>query len=848
MAHFLYRLGRRSARYPWRVLGAWLAVLLLAGAGYLVAGGNLATTFSIPGTATDRVTSQLEYQFPDLAGMNASVVFTTDDGQPFTDTQRQEIVAELDTIESIDGVAQVISPWFTGSERDKQAQALERGTDQLVEAEAELDQAQAQLDEALSELRAEQRALNRQISRADDPDAFADRQAQLDQTAAALQAQQKTLDQGKQSITQGKQEIALGTQLLEYSAGITSISEDRATGLATILFDQSMTDLPQEVKNDVAQALEQIDIDGVTVDYSVELASDVSGLIGPGEVAGLMVAAAVLLITLTSLLATILPLISSLIGVGIGVAGSMAFSGLVDMTSVTPALGVMLGLAVGIDYALFIINRHRRQYHVGMDLHESIGLANGTAGNAVVFAGSTVIVALLALNLTGIPFLGVMGSVGAVCVAVAVVVAITMIPALLSLIGPRVFGRKARTSIGAEERREKPVRPMPAWQAVLSIVIPVAALLILAIPAASMRLGLPDGSAQPQDSTAYRTYATVAEEFGAGQNGPLVVVARTPQPVPEDDALMFQADIAELLMAQDDVVAAAPIAVNDSRYYFVFQVIPRDGPASESTEQLVNDLRDVTAARRCPVRRRRTSHGEHRHLQQAVRRLACVPRGGGGPHADPVDNRVPLAAGAIDRRRGLHPVVPRRDGCGGGRLPVGMAGCGVRCPSAGARVELRADHRARSFVRACDGLPTVHRLGDAGGARARCSCPARGGSWCAGRAEGGHRRGSHHDLRVRRLRVLPLGSGASHRLRSGDRSAHRRVRRAARADAGRDARRGQCGVVASRLARPTAPQRGHRGHRLGARASTARPTRSDLDSPRPTEATPAPASCRCWRR
>ncbi|MBK9436345.1 MAG: MMPL family transporter, partial [Micrococcales bacterium] len=429
-------------------------------------------------------------------------------------------------------------------------------------------------------------------SRADDPDAFADRQAQLDQTAAALQAQQKTLDQGKQSITRANRK-RLAPSCSEHP-GITSISEDRATGLATILFDQSMTDLPQEVKNDVARALEQIDIDGVTVDYSVELASDVSGLIGPGEVAGLMVAAAVLLITLTSLLATILPLISSLIGVGIGVAGSMAFSGLVDMTSVTPALGVMLGLAVGIDYALFIINRHRRQYHVGMDLHESIGLANGTAGNAVVFAGSTVIVALLALNLTGIPFLGVMGSVGAVCVAVAVVVAITMIPALLSLIDHgSSAARRARRSV-LRNAGEKPVRPMPAWQAVLSIVIPVAALLILAIPAASMRLGLPDGSAQPQDSTAYRTYATVAEEFGAGQNGPLVVVARTPQPVPEDDALMFQADIAELLMAQDDVVAAAPIAVNDSRYYFVFQVIPRDGPASESTEQLVNDLRAMS--------------------------------------------------------------------------------------------------------------------------------------------------------------------------------------------------------------------------------------------------------------
>lgn len=594
MADLLYRLGRTSARHPWRVLGAWLTVLLLTAAAYLVAGGTLATTFSIPGTATARVSSQLEYQFPQLAGLNASVVFQSDDGQPFTPEQRREIAATLDDIRGIDGVERVVGPWTTDAQRAKQQRALERGEARLTAASTQLKQAQAQLDDAESVLRAEQQALDDEIAQAGDAGRFADRQEELDRSAAALRSQQNLLDQGRERIAHGKQEITLGTQLLKYSEGITTVSEDGATAMATVLFSQSMFDLPQEVKNEVAHTIDAVRIDGVAVDYSTELAQDVSGLIGPGEVGGLMVAAAVLLITLTSLLATVLPLISSLIGVGVGVTGSMAFSGIIDMSSVTPALGVMLGLAVGIDYALFIINRHRRQFHAGMDLNESIGLANGTAGNAVVFAGSTVLVALLALNLTGIPFLGVMGSVGAVCVAVAVAVAVTLIPALLALVGARALSRKGRTTIGLEEHREKPVRPMPTWRAVLSIAVTVVGLLILAIPALSMRLGLPDGSAQPADSTAYRTYATVAEEFGAGQNGPLVVVARTPHPVPEDDVLSFETEITGMLMDQDDVVAAVPIAANDSRYYFVFQVIPREGPASESTEQLVSDLRGMS--------------------------------------------------------------------------------------------------------------------------------------------------------------------------------------------------------------------------------------------------------------
>ena len=134
---------------------------------------------------------------------------------------------------------------------------------------------------------------------------------------------------------------------------------------------------------------------------------------------GLVAAAIVLFMMLGTLVAAGLPIVTALVGVGIGALGALSLSGTVEMVSVTPVLGVMLGLAVGIDYALFIVNRHRRQLMDGYAVEESIALATGTSGNAVVFAGSTVVIALLALNVTGIPFLGLMGTVGAACVAIA---------------------------------------------------------------------------------------------------------------------------------------------------------------------------------------------------------------------------------------------------------------------------------------------------------------------------------------------------------------------------------------------------------------------------------------------
>jgi putative drug exporter of the RND superfamily len=227
-------------------------------------------------------------------------------------------------------------------------------------------------------------------------------------------------------------------------------------------------------------------------------------------------------------------------------------------------------------------------------VQESIGLANGTSGNAVVFAGSTVLIALLALNVTGIPFLGVMGTVGAACVLIAVLVAVTFTPALLGLMKLRVLNRRARAKIGHPDHVAPEVKPMRTWRAVAGVVVAIVGLLAIAVPAMSMRLGLPDGSSEATDSTQYRAYTAVADAFGAGTNGPLLVVATLPDAVAEDDETATQAQIAGRLMKQDDVVAVAPIAVSDSRDVFAFQVVPKDGPSSASTEQLVQDLRALS--------------------------------------------------------------------------------------------------------------------------------------------------------------------------------------------------------------------------------------------------------------
>jgi RND superfamily putative drug exporter len=546
LARLLARLGRFSARRPWLVIIGWVLALAAAGGAYLISGGQLATGFSIPNTPTQAVTDKLNAELDGVGGAVGTVVFQTDTGAAFTAEQEADISAVIASIDDLDGVATAVDPFATAQEQASAAQ-------QLADGAAQLERAFAQLE-----------------------------QAGMEPTAELL-AQQRQLD--------------LATSLMTHASEIRTVSTDGATAVAAVVFDDTLTDLAPEVKTSVAAELDDASLDGVTIEYSSEIANSLEGLIGVGEVVGLLAAALVLVVMLGALIPASLPLVSSIMGVGVGVAGSLAFSGVVEMASVTPVLGVMLGLAVGIDYTLFIINRHRRQLKEGADVRASIALANGTAGNAVVFAGATVVIALLALNVTGIPFLGVMGTVAAACVLIAVLVAVTFTPALLSLVGMRVLGTRARARIGHPDHVVAAPKAMPTRRAIVAVVAAVGILLVAAVPALSLRLGLPDGSSEPEDSTQYRAYSIVADEFGAGTNGTLVVVAEPQTAVDTDDQLAvmdLQVQIEDVLMAQQDVVAVSPAGVADDGELLAFRVVPADGPSSVSTEQLVGALRDLS--------------------------------------------------------------------------------------------------------------------------------------------------------------------------------------------------------------------------------------------------------------
>lgn len=612
MAELLYRLGKLSARRAWLVIAAWAVIFALAVGGYLIGSKGLTSSFDIPGTASGAVTDELQEKLPDFGGASGTVVFSTEDGSALTDEQRAGISALIADSGDLEDVSDVIDPFDTEQQRADQAQQLSDGRQQITDGAAQLDAGQTQLDAGAAQLEAAQTQLDQaraQAEAAGFPTAQIDaQQQQLDASKAQLDAQQQTITDGRSELATQTSKLELGARLLDLADGIRFVSEDGSTALVNVAFTEPRLELSEEAKQGVITHFESEPIDGVDVSFSTDIAQGVPQIFGVGEVIGLVIAAIVLLVLLGSVIAAGLPLVTAIVGVGIGVLATLSFSGVVQMASVTPVLGVMLGLAVGIDYSLFIINRHRKQLLQGAEVRESIGLANGTAGNAVIFAGATVIVALLALNVTGVPFLGLMGTAGAVCVAVAVLIAVTLTPALLGLVGERVLAKKpraraaqARTASSAgsgaahHARVEKPVKPMSTVRAVVTVLVSIVALLVVAIPSLSMRVGLPDGSSEPEDSASYRAYTLTQDEFGAGTNSTLLVTAQLPSGLDDDQVLEKQVLVAEKIADQEDVVSVAPIAVSDDNELAAFQVIPAEGPNSVSTEQLVRDLRLLPA-------------------------------------------------------------------------------------------------------------------------------------------------------------------------------------------------------------------------------------------------------------
>jgi len=616
MAELLYRLGRLSARRARTVVAVWAALLAVAGAAYLLAGGTLASGFSIPDTPTAEVTERLEAEFPEASGATGSVVLHTTDGTAFTLEQQAAISRLVASAADVDGVATVVDPFVTEAERAARADEIAQGRQQIAEGRAQLDegiaqaeQGQAQLDAGQDQLDAGQAQLDAARAQAEAAGALEQarpqleaQQATLDAQQAALDAQQAALDAGLAELEAGAAELESQAQQLELGAGllgmaeeIRQVSADGSAAIASVVFTDAQFDVPEEAQDAVIEAFRAERIEGVDVDFSASLATEVPKILGVGELIGVVVAAVVLLVMLGTFVAAGLPILTAAVGVAIGALGALSFSGVVDMVSVTPVLGVMLGLAVGIDYSLFILNRHRRQLKAGYDVDESIGLANGTSGNAVVFAGATVLIALLALNVTGIPFLGLMGTVGAMCIAIAVLVAVTLTPALLGMLGMRVLRRRERAHLAtAPLPAGPPLRPMSTGGAVVRALAGVAALVLLALPATALRLGLPDGSSEAAGSTTYQAYTTVAEKFGPGQNAMLLVIADLPAAADQVESLAAQAQVAARLFEVDDVAAVAPVATSDDGALAAFQVVPVEGPNAESTERLVKELRDLS--------------------------------------------------------------------------------------------------------------------------------------------------------------------------------------------------------------------------------------------------------------
>ncbi|WBB49344.1 MMPL family transporter [Verrucosispora sp. WMMA2044] len=401
---------------------------------------------------------------------------------------------------------------------------------------------------------------------------------------------------------------------------VGSVSPDGQYALIQVQFNDGADQITEEQR----EAYEQLGAQAEAQGWQVAPGGEVLNTepeVGSTEAIGVAVALVVLVVTFGSLVAAGMTMLNALIGVGVGMAGLFALSGVIELTSTAPILALMLGLAVGIDYSLFITSRYRQNLLDGMPADEAIGRAVGTAGSAVTFAGATVVIALAGLAVVNIPFLTVMGLAAAGTVTVAVLVAITLQPALLGFAGRRVLPRRLRSSVPvaltADDLPDDAARrsdvtthraaPETAtngsedtsafgfrWARLITrfripvILVGLLGLGLLALPAPDMRLALPDAGTAPVGSAARVSNDLITEGFGPGFTGRLAVV------VAGDDAGATAAAIPQvtaLVQRTDNVLAVAPPQLSPDGRTALLGVIPQTGPTDPATETMVHDIR-----------------------------------------------------------------------------------------------------------------------------------------------------------------------------------------------------------------------------------------------------------------
>ncbi|PPK60991.1 MMPL family transporter [Actinokineospora auranticolor] len=366
------------------------------------------------------------------------------------------------------------------------------------------------------------------------------------------------------------------------------VSQDRTVGYSTVTYGVEAPEVTDAERDALTSAVEGARVDGLRVEARGDVLHKAGDVGGPAEAIGVVVALVVLAVTYGSLVSAGMNLLTAVIGVGIGALGIITLTGFVDLQATTPILAIMLGLAVGIDYALFIVTRFRHELFEGRPIADAAAMAVGTAGSAVVTAGLTVVIALAGLAVAGIPFLTEMGLAAAATIVIAVLIAITLVPAMLGFIGRRALPRRARAGTGPDpdEGRGFHLR----WANLVThhrwatLVGSVAVLAVVAIPVFSMQTSLVQRPAE--GSSEAKANQLIAESFGPGYSGPLLVLVDGP------DAVARAAEVRQRITTLPDVTLVTAPRTSPAADAALITVIPKTGADDEATNTLVRTLRD----------------------------------------------------------------------------------------------------------------------------------------------------------------------------------------------------------------------------------------------------------------
>lgn len=410
-----------------------------------------------------------------------------------------------------------------------------------------------------------------------------------------------------------------------------TISADGTTAVAQVRYEVPQSALEPNALDELKSAVSGANQQGMRVDVGGSAFGNAPSESHRSDIIGVGVALVILTLTFGSLLTSGIPVVTALFGVATAIFGALSLTGTVSISSTAQSLALMIGLAVGIDYALFIVSRHRFHLAHGMEPEDSAALAVGTAGSAVVFAGLTVVIAMTGLTVVGIPYLTAMGLAAAGAVLIAVLVATTLLPAILGFAGTRltpgpgsramrreqavggtgdnvadgtgesvasrtgeiVAGGTGEHVAGAGANAAERWFRLVTRRPLLTLVAVVASLGALAWPAHDMRLALPDNGTAPKSSSQRIAFDRVGEKLGPGFNGPLLVLADTSH---SSDPTTAAQRVAATIGALPDVATVGKPVANPATHTALIQVIPDSAPSDPATKTLVNSIRDDRAA------------------------------------------------------------------------------------------------------------------------------------------------------------------------------------------------------------------------------------------------------------